>query len=66
MEGIHVAAQITVGDGGEDARIEWAGGPERTQFLPRRVTQFQLKATKISPAAAAAEEKGTRGDLTGR
>ena len=55
MEGIHVAAEITVGDGGEDARIAWSGGPDHTPHLPRRLTQFQLKATKLSPAAAATE-----------
>jgi hypothetical protein len=52
MDGIHVAAHITVGDGGEDARIEWRDGPERTRFLPSRLTQFQLKATNVTPSAA--------------
>lgn len=27
MDGVHVAAQITLGDGGEDAQIEWRDGP---------------------------------------
>src|SRR5262249_24205567 len=63
MDGIHVAARITVSDGGEDARIEWAGACERTQFLPRRITQLQLKASKLSPGAAAAEVGDPRGDL---
>jgi transcriptional regulator with XRE-family HTH domain len=61
MDGIHVAAELTVGDGGEDARITWANGPDRTRFLPRRLTQFQLKATKITPAAAAAEVRDANG-----
>jgi transcriptional regulator with XRE-family HTH domain len=63
MDGIHVAAQITVGDGGEDARITWSGGPDRTEFIPHRLTQFQLKATKIAPAAAGAEVIARTGQL---
>jgi DNA-binding transcriptional regulator YiaG len=55
MDGIHVAANITAPDGGEDARIEWAGGVERTAYLPNRLSQFQLKATLISPAEAASD-----------
>jgi hypothetical protein len=63
MDGIHVAAQITVGDGGEDARIEWSGGPERTFFVPSRLTQFQLKATNISAAAAGRDVRTRSGDV---
>src|SRR5581483_9674325 len=55
QDGIHVAEVITAPDAGEDARIEWTGGPERTAYLPSRVCQFQLKATKISPAEAGNE-----------
>ena len=51
-DGIHVASTITTPDGGEDGRITWEGGPERTAFLPSRLCQFQLKAGKISPAVA--------------
>ena len=54
-DGIHVSSIITAADGGEDARIEWEGGPERTPFLPARLTQFQLKATGIGPKAAGDE-----------
>ena len=43
-EGIHVAGNIFVPDDGEDGRIVWSGGPERTRFLPSRFCQFQLKA----------------------
>lgn len=49
QDGIHVSSTITAPDGGEDGRIEWQGGPERTPFLPARLTQFQLKATGIGP-----------------
>lgn len=55
LDGIHVASQTTVSDGGEDARIEWQDGPERTNFLPNRLCQFQLKTGKISPAEAGEE-----------
>lgn len=53
MDRIHVASNITEPDGGEDGRIEWSGGPERTRFLPSRLCQFQMKATEIDPAEAA-------------
>ena len=61
MEGIHVAAVITAPDGGEDARIEWQGGPDRTRFLPNRVSQYQLKAGEISSAVAGADVLTTAG-----
>lgn len=63
MDGIHVAANITATDGGEDARIEWQGGPDRTPYLPHRLTQFQLKAGKISPAEAGDDVLTTRGEI---
>ena len=50
--GIHVAASIHTADGGEDGRIEWTGGPDRTRFLPSRLCQFQSKAGSIGPKAA--------------
>lgn len=50
--GIHVASNITASDGGEDGRIAWRGAPERTDFLPSQLSQFQTKAGRISPAAA--------------
>ena len=55
LDGIHVASQINASDGGEDARIEWQNGPERTSFLPSRLCQFQLKTGGIYPAAAGKE-----------
>ncbi len=51
-DGIHVASSITTPDGGEDGRIIWKDGPNRTPYLPSRLCQFQLKAGKISPAKA--------------
>jgi len=61
MDGIHVAATITAPDGGEDARIEWVGGPDRTTHLPGRLTQFQLKAGAITPGKAGLEVLGSDG-----
>jgi DNA-binding transcriptional regulator YiaG len=55
LDGIHVAAVVTAPDGGEDAKIEWTDGPERTKFLPARYTQFQLKASDLSPAEVGGE-----------
>ena len=61
--GIHVAGNVTAPDGGEDGRIEWTGGPDRTAFLPSRLVQFQLKAGKISPAAAGREILARKGEV---
>lgn len=61
--GVLVPAQITVGDAGEDGRIEWAGGPDNTDYLPNRITIFQCKATRMAPAACAAEVKARDGTL---
>ncbi|MFH1091495.1 MAG: hypothetical protein V1742_07985, partial [Pseudomonadota bacterium] len=44
---VDVALNINVPDGGEDGRIEWNNGPERTDFLPTRLVQFQCKATNM-------------------
>ena len=54
-DGIHVAGNLTAPDGGEDGRIKWTGGPDRTAFLPSRLVQFQLKAGEILPTAAGRE-----------
>src|SRR5882724_8226828 len=63
MDGIHVAAVITAPDGGEDAKIEWTGGPPRTKFLPRRHCQFQLKGADLSPADAGNEVLTAGGEV---
>ena len=55
LDGIHVASNVTAADGGEDARIEWQGGLGRTDFLPNRFCQFQLKTGDISPKEAGEE-----------
>jgi DNA-binding transcriptional regulator YiaG len=63
MDGIHVAAVMTAPDGGEDARIEWSGGPSRTAYLPSRLSQFQLKGAELSPAQAGAEVLTSKGAI---
>lgn len=62
-DGIHVASGITIPDGGEDGRITWRGGPDRTPYLPSRHCQYQLKAGKISPAKAGREVLTTAGTV---
>jgi hypothetical protein len=52
---LHVASNLTAPDGGVDARIDWTGGPDRTDFLLGRACLFQLKASEVSPGAAAAD-----------
>ena len=54
-DGLHVAGSITTADAGEDGRITWTGGPDRTPYLPARLSQFQLKSGKITPSAAAGD-----------
>ena len=60
-DGIHVADNADAPDGGEDGRITWEDGPERTQFLPARRCQFQLKSGPVQPAQAAREIVGKDG-----
>ncbi|MER9697013.1 hypothetical protein [Mesorhizobium sp. M0146] len=43
-----VPLQVTVADGGEDGRVEWAGGPASTAYFPDRFTLFQAKATNLT------------------
>ena len=55
MDGIKVSGEINSPDGGEDGRIEWRAGPDRTAFLPARLCQFQAKVGKITSREAARE-----------
>ena len=56
-------AQITIADGGDDARVSWSGGPNETDWLPSRFTIFQSKKGTTSPAGLRAETqtKSTQG-----
>lgn len=60
---VEVALNITVADGGEDGRIEWKDGPDKTEFLPGRLVQFQNKATAMPPAECAKEIVDSKGNL---
>jgi hypothetical protein len=51
----HVPLQINVPDGGEDGRIKWDGGPDKTDFLPKRFVMFQIKAKKMTPKECSKE-----------
>lgn len=55
LDGIHVSYETSAPDGGEDARIEWQGVPARTDFLPNRFCQFQMKTGKIFPKQSGKE-----------
>ena len=46
-----VALNIRVGDGGEDGRVNWCGGPSETDYIPHRFTMFQNKATEMDVRA---------------
>src|SRR5262249_33121640 len=51
LSAISLPHQITIPDGGEDARISWRAGPDRLDFLPRRFCSFQCKASSVTPAS---------------
>ena len=63
VDGVQVAGNIYTPDGGEDGRIEWTGGPERTPVLPSRLCQFQLKSGPVSPSVAAQDVISTGGGV---
>ena len=50
LSAVHATLKVTVPDGGEDIRVEWTGGPERTDYIPNRVTIFQSKAENLPDA----------------
>lgn len=52
---VHVAEPTNNPDGGEDARVEWRGGPAQTTELPGRLVQFQLKSGHLRVADAGRE-----------
>lgn len=54
-DGLHVAENINTSDGGEDARLEWQDGPDRTRFLRGRLNQLQLKSGPLTSQRAADE-----------
>jgi len=50
LRGVSVPLQITIADGGEDARISWVEGLDQTDYLPSRFCIFQSKATNLGEA----------------
>ena len=61
--GVSAPAQITVSDDGEDAKVEWTGGPPSTDYFPARITSFQCKATKMPRSECAKEVRASDGTL---
>ena len=61
VDSLHVPDNTDAKDGGEDGRITWKDGPERTRFLPARRCQFQLKSGPVGPARAGREILGRDG-----
>jgi hypothetical protein len=55
LRSAHVALQITIADGGEDGRVEWAGGAESTPYFPSRYSIFQSKAQNLTDGSVRAE-----------
>lgn len=45
LSGVSVPLNITVADGGEDARVEWQINPPILDWIPNKYTMFQMKAT---------------------
>lgn len=63
MDSIHVASQFNAPDGGEDGYIGWEGDPARTEFLPCRKNQFQLKCGEVRSDSAAREVLTQNGEV---
>jgi len=61
--GVHVPVKITVPDEGEDGRIQWEKGPDRTDYLPTRICLFQCKATDMPPSKCRKEIRASDGSL---
>ncbi|WP_219834813.1 hypothetical protein [Paenibacillus sp. R14(2021)] len=55
LSAINVSLKITVSDEGEDGRVEWQEGVDRTDWIPNRITLFQCKATDMSPSDCKSE-----------
>ena len=55
LRAVSVPAQITVADGGEDARVNWQSGLDSTNFFPTRYCIFQSKAQNLTEASLISE-----------
>lgn len=47
LSAIRLGGDQNAADGGVDARVEWEGGPEHTEWFPKRLTNFQSKAEEM-------------------
>ena len=47
---VTVSMNISAPDGGRDGQIAWTGGPDKTDWIPSRLSLFQVKATKMLQA----------------
>lgn len=65
LSSIRLGGDQNAADNGVDARVEWDGGSERTEWLPRRLTIFQSKAEVTPPSRLNRElaPKGTARSL---
>ena len=52
---VSVSLNITVGDDGEDGHIKWNDNIECTDWIPKRYTLFQVKATDMPPSTCKQE-----------
>ncbi|KDP83508.1 hypothetical protein CF70_024750 [Cupriavidus sp. SK-3] len=50
LRSVSVPLQITIADGGEDARVHWSAGNNDTDYFPCRLNVFQSKATDPGPS----------------
>lgn len=50
ISGVSVPLNITVGDGGMDASVDWQTDPKVFDWIPNKKTIFQIKATRMGPA----------------
>jgi hypothetical protein len=46
LRGVSAPLQITVSDGGEDARVRWEGGLDKTDYLPARFSIFSVQSDR--------------------
>lgn len=63
LSDVRVPLNITIGDGGEDGRIKWSDGIEKTDNIPSRFSIFQVKATGMGPEKCKAELFTSTGEI---
>ena len=48
LSSITISLELNTPDDGEDGRIQWQDGPDQTDWLPNRLTTFQVRIPAIS------------------